>query len=725
MRCPSEIADEQDRQRALAEYGLSAEVGLPSLDPIVEIAARMFDVPAAAVNMIGSDHVFLVSNEGIGDDVDRSRDVSFCAHAITQDGVMVVEDALLDPRFHDNPIVAAGMIRFYAGVPLLTPSGHALGALCILDSRPHASFSAQDRARLKDLGKLASDKLELRRLEMAASSRPSRFGASAATSPNAVICFDADSRITAWNDAAAALFGYAAEQINGSLIDLLVESDDRKMIQAGIARVLGGGVPGSVATELTAVRRNGERFPAELYWSRWYEGDKMHFGAIARDMTAQRRERDALYHLANYDMLTGLPNRNLFHERAAEALEKGDDTALLTVDLDGFKDVNDTLGHAAGDVVLQTVTQRLLQIAPQGSTVARLGGDEFAILLGSGNDPLRLSILAREVISSIGAPIVVDGHELRIAGSCGLAVAPDHGETVEELTSSADLALFQAKSGGRGRSFLFIPALRAEAVARRMYDAELHRAVEREEFVLFYQPQMRLSDGALVGAEALIRWKHPERGLLAPAAFLPALENGTLAARVGTWVIRTACAQAAIWRRLHPDFRMSVNLFGAQFRTDSLVQIVRGALDANGLPPDALELEITENILLDQQEIVLSQLRELRAIGVELSFDDFGTGFASLNLLKTYPVTLIKIDKGFTQTVHNSPQDRAIVLSILDLAQKLGLAVVAEGVETEEDCAFLRQHGCQKGQGYYFGKPVPPDIFVELFDVDAVANVGT
>ncbi|MBN8830961.1 MAG: PAS domain S-box protein [Sphingomonadales bacterium] len=354
MRCPSSIDDEEGRQRALAEYGLSQERNLPSLDPIVEIAARMFNVPAAAVNMIGSDHVFLVANHGVDEDVDCSRDVSFCAHAITQDDVLVVEDARLDPRFHDNPIVTKGQICFYAGVPLVSPSGHALGALCIIDSSPRAGFSKQDQARLKDLGRLASDQLELRRLEVAAEAGPSHFEASAATSPNAVVCFDAASRITAWNAAAADMFGHDAEAVNGQPVDLLMVQDDRERVHAALTRVLAGAAPDTAPTELTGVRANGERFPAEIYWSRWYEGGQMHFGAIVRDMTVQKRERDALFHLANYDGLTGLPNRNLLYQRGGDALRAGEPIALILLDLDGFKDINDTLGHAAGDAVLQS-----------------------------------------------------------------------------------------------------------------------------------------------------------------------------------------------------------------------------------------------------------------------------------------------------------------------------------------------------------------------------------
>ncbi len=691
MRCPSMIEDEEGRLLALSQYGLRENEPLPSLEPIVDIALRMFNVPASAVNMIGSDHVFLAASKGIGD-CDMSRDVSFCAHAITQDEVMVVEDAQLDARFHDNPLVQAGLIRFYAGVPLKSPSGHALGALCIIDDVPRSQFSLQDRGCLKDLARMASDKLELRRLEAASQRQPSHFEASAVTSPNAVICFDPHSHISAWNDAAAAMFGYSAKQMIGKLLDVLIAREDRDRINVGIEHVLAGGAPASTATELHGLRSNGERFPAELHWSRWHENGAMHFGAMVRDMTVQRRERDALFHLANYDGLTGLPNRNLLHQRAEAAIRGGSSAGLIITDLDGFKDVNDTLGHAAGDLILKVIADRLVKAVPASSIVARIDGDEFATLIVDDSDPLTLAGIARDIIAAIAEPIVVDGHEIRIAGSCGLAIAPDHGETLEEFMSSADLALFQAKSGGRGRSFLFIHALRAEAVARRMYEAELYRAMERDEFVLFYQPQIRLSDGVLIGAEALIRWKHPVRGLLPPSAFLPALEDGPLAVPVGTWVIRTACAQVAQWRRIQPNLRMSVNLFAAQFRPETLVKIVRDALDEHDLPAEALELEITENIILHQQDRVLGQLSELRALGIEMSFDDFGTGYASLNMLKTYPVTHIKIDKSFTQSIQNSPRDRAIVLSIIALAHQLGLKVVAEGVETQQHSDFLRKH---------------------------------
>ena len=712
MRCPSIAEDEEARLEALAEYGLDADTGLPSLDPIVDMAAKIFDCPVAAVNLIGQDHVFLVSQQGI-DDYDPARDVSFCAHVINQDGVMVVPDAMLDPRFHDNPMVTQGMTRFYAGVPLRSPGGHALGALCVIDSQPHPDLPSADRVRLVELGKLAADRLELRRIEYATEAGHKRLQASAETSPNAVISFDAATRITAWNGAAEVMFGIDRKDALGTSLDRLVVESDRPRMHAGIARVLAGGSPGTDGTELYGVTATGEVFPAELHWSRWHEGKQMHFGAIIRDMTAQRREHDALYKLANFDTLTGLPNRNYLNRKMAEALVDGQSFTLILTDLDGFRDVNNTLGSAAGDRLLDIVAARIGKVVPEGSIVCRIGGDEFATLLLGEGGLVTAASTAWAINRGLAEPVVIDGHEVRIVGNCGMALAPEHGDTVEEIMASANLALFQARSAGPGGAFLYHPSLKAEAVARRMRDAELHRAFERGEFTLFYQPQRRLDDGVLCGAEALIRWRHPERGLLAPQAFLPALEAGVLAEQVGRWILDAAFAQAAEWRPIQPDFRMNVNLFFAQFRPGTLPTTVLELLDAHGLPPDAIELEITENIILDGEERVLEQLRELRASGVLLAFDDFGTGYASLNLLRNFPVTHIKIDKGFIQALRNSGKDKAIVLSLIDLAHQLNLSVVAEGVENQADADFLRQHGCEIGQGYLFGRPVPAVLFEE------------
>lgn len=715
MRCPSTIEDEQGRLIALDEHGLRPGVAVPSLTPIVEIAVRLFDVPAAAVNMIGSNEVFFAASAGVGE-CDMRRDVSFCAHAITQGEVMVVLDALVDPRFHDNPLVTGGMIRFYAGVPLRAPSGHALGALCIVDSEPRPRFDEQDRMRLKELAGMASEKLELRRLELAREASSSGFAAIAANSPNAVVCFDQRGAITAWNMAATAMFGYTTREALGrNVATLLAEQEQARVLQS---RTRAPGDPAQAGQEsdrFVGLRKGGAEFPAELSWSHWAEGGEPRFGIVLRDVTQRMPDQDALYQLANYDPLTGLPNRNLLQADGAAAFETQGAAGVVLIGLDGFKDVNTTLGHSAGDRILCEVAERLSQVSPPGSQLARTGGDEFVILLPGGADPVQLSQLAAEAISAIGRPAMIDGQEVRLAASCGLAIGPQHGATIDELLDSADLALSQAKIEARGGLFLYLPNLRAESVARRLYEAELHRAVERDELRLHYQPIVRLSDGTLTGAEALLRWQHPKRQLLQPAAFIPAIEAGPLAAPVGTWILDVACAQAAEWRRANPAFRVTVNLFAAQFRAGDLPDVVAAALARHGLPPEALELEITENIALDQAKLVLPQLRAVRDMGVALAFDDFGTGYASLNVLKDYPVSHIKIDKSFVQGMLDSPHDRAIVTSLIGLSRQLNLNVIAEGVETGEQCITLRAHACQEGQGYLFGRPMAPELFAEKF----------
>ncbi|MET0370817.1 MAG: EAL domain-containing protein [Sphingobium sp.] len=715
MRCPRAIDDEDSRLAALTEHGLSAGVAVPSLDPIVEIAVRLFDVPAAAVNMIGSDHVFFASSYGIGE-CDMSRDSSFCAHAITQDAVMVVPDAQLDPRFHDNPLVTAGMIRFYAGVPLRAPSGHAMGALCIVDPEPRAGLDEQDRARLRDLARMASDKLELRRLEVANAHAPSGFAAIAATSPNAVICFERSRRITVWNPAAMTMFGYSAQEAVGRDILTIIPPHQHGIIQRVIDRAIEAKAPPVADIGLLkGVRKDGTRFPVELSWSYWHDRGEPFFGAIVQDVTGRLQQEDALYRLANFDSLTRLPNRHLLHTRGAAALAAEESVATVLIDLEGFKDINDTLGQSVGDAVLCEIAARLVEAVPEAAMVARVGGDEFAVLLPGAGNPLSISAMAERLVGAISRPIAGDGHDISIAASCGFAIAPQHGQTIEDLLGSADLALSHARATGYAGSFLYTPSLRAEAAARRMHDAELRRAVERGEFRLHYQPQVRLSNGCLVGAEALIRWQHPVRHLLQPAAFLSALERGPLAAQVGNWVLDAACAQAALWRDSQPDFRIGVNLFPAQFRAGDLAARVAAALDRHSQPAPALELEITENIVLDQVKLVLPQLMAVQALGVALAFDDFGTGYASLNMLKKYPITHIKIDKSFVQTMLDSPPDRAIVTSLIDLSHQLDLKVIAEGIETDEQRTLLRGHGCEEGQGYYFGRPMTADLFAEKF----------
>lgn len=716
MKCPDIPVDEAARLAALAKYGLKEDRSLPALEPVVQIAARMFDMPVAAVNMIGSEHVFLAASQGIGE-VDLRRDVSFCAHAINQGDVMVVPDSRQDERFHDNPLVTGtANLRFYAGVPLLSPDGHALGALCVIDGRPR-TFSEEDCQRLRELAKMAVDRLELRRIEVSAEKSPKPFEAYARHSPTAVIWFDEQGRIVTWNQAAAALHGYALEDGPGLRVDQLVSEDDRSALTALIGCAVAQGSFDGVAMPEAAkgLRKDGSRFDLGLSLFCWREGGRLVFNAHVQDVTAQRAKEAELQRMATTDLLTGLPNRACFYRAVESALSGGQPLALLMIDLDGFKDVNDTLGHAVGDSILCEIAARLTAAVGDRGMAARMGGDEFAILLG-GEAVYTVQAFSDAVIAALSRPILVDQQEVHVGASCGIAKAPQHAQEALALIGGADLALFQAKRMGGSQSFMFVTALRMEAVARNLYGLELHRAAQGGEFVLFYQPQMRLVNGALAGAEALIRWRHPVRGLLSPAAFLSALEQGTLAAAVGAWVLDEAVSQAARWRRDGlTEFRIGVNLFGAQFRVGDLAADVMATLARHGLPPHALELEITENIVLDHDETALASLRSLRDQGVGVAFDDFGTGYASLSLLKRYPLTRIKIDRSFVQGLLDSPQDRAVIRAVLDMANAFALETIAEGVETPEQEAALLDAGCAQGQGYLYAMPMPATELLRTF----------
>jgi diguanylate cyclase (GGDEF)-like protein/PAS domain S-box-containing protein len=729
MKCPPTPVGEAERLRALGEYGLGSGRPLPSLDPVVRIASRMFDASVSAVNMVGSEEVFFAASHGTDDvDIDMRRDVSFCAHAIAQDDVMVVPDTLADERFHDNPLVtgAAGM-RFYAGVPLRSPQGHPIGVLCVIDRRPRHDFSADDRQRLAELARMAADRLELRRVEIALERTRPAFEAYARNSPTAVVWFDEDGLILAWNQAAAALHGYSIDEGPGLPFVQLVTPAERPRLQRLVAQARDAGSTEGIRVpeRLRGLRKDGCEFRLGLALFCWHADGRLSFNVHLSDLGEGLRRREELQRLACTDVLTGLANRVSFYRQTEAALLRPMGAAVLMIDLDGFKDVNDTLGHAVGDAVLREVGQRLAAAVQAGGTVARIGGDEFAVLLPGVTDPERAAAKARELMVLISRPAVVDGHEVRVAASCGIALAPTHAQEALELIGGADLALFKAKQVGGSQTCVYEVALRREAAARRLYNIELHRALGAGEFELYYQPQLRLADGRLCGAEALLRWRHPERGLLSPAAFLPALEGGPLAALVGSWVLDEACAQAARWRRgSAADFRIGVNLFGAQFRADDLPDHAAAILQRHGLPAEALELEVTENIVLDD-DVVLDALRRLHAKGISIAVDDFGTGYATLSLLKRYPLSRIKIDRSFVRSVLESERDASVIRAILDMATSFGLATTAEGVELLAQRDWLRLAGCGEGQGYLFGRPLPAPEFAELFGLAAGGRMAS
>lgn len=435
---------------------------------------------------------------------------------------------------------------------------------------------------------------------------------------------------------------------------------------------------------------------------------------FTRNVTEQVRAQEELRRLAYQDPLTDLPNRRGFWEMTAGALESGQPLAVLLLDLDGFKHVNDTFGHGAGDELLREAATRLAQALGTDGTLARLGGDEFVALLAGASVSASAGTTARRMLGSLSErSFPIRGHVLPILASAGVVVATAGEQTnPEKLLANADLALYAAKAAGGGVVRTFTARDRKEYEARRLLEDEVERAALRGEFELHYQPQVRLADGMLVGAEALIRWRHPEQGLLTPAAFLETLEASRHARVVGAWIIDEACRQAASWRKAGFELRVGVNLFAEQLVAGDLVEVVDGALRSAGLPAEALEIELTENIALRQQSSMLTPLRELKERGVGIAFDDFGTGFASLTTLRDFPVTRLKIDRSFIMKLAPGSHDAAIVEAVLTLARTLGLEVIAEGIETAAQEAFLASRGCDEGQGYRYGKPMDPAAFL-------------
>ena len=445
-------------------------------------------------------------------------------------------------------------------------------------------------------------------------------------------------------------------------------------------------------------------------------------------------------HLAHYDQLTELANRVSLHNDLSEAIDAnrssaGSATGIAIFDLDGFKDVNDTLGHSIGDRLLQQVARRLMEHAAGEARFYRLGGDEFVLIQPGCGDPREIARVVGAVLKRLAEKFEIGGHQLFIGASAGIATAPTDGADIEELISNADLALYEAKSAGGNAYRLFVPVMRARTIARFGLDAELRRAAANNEFELFFQPQIRASDGAVAGAEALLRWRHPERGILAPGAFIEALSESPIVLEVGRWILRSACEQAAAWRKAGlPPLRIGVNLFSAQFHAETLVDDVEAALGHSGLPADALEIEITENIALNERDESLQALHTLRARGVKLAFDDFGTGYASLSYLARYPLTRLKIDQSFVRKIAGAftPADTAIVRSIIVMAHNLGLEVIAEGVETVTQAAFLRAERCEEFQGYLYARPLPAAAFEaflrtnldQVFDFETEALAG-
>ena len=431
-----------------------------------------------------------------------------------------------------------------------------------------------------------------------------------------------------------------------------------------------------------------------------------------------RRGVAQIARLAHYDPLTDLPNRVLFQKSLTEALarraRKGDQLAVHFIDLDRFKTVNDTLGHPLGDALLREAAERLRGCVREGDTVARLGGDEFAVVQAGLSDMAGATRLAGRIVEAMAAPFDLNGHQVVIGASVGVAASPSDGEDADELLKKADMALYRAKGDGRGAFHFFERAMDEQLQARRALELDLRRALQAGEFELHYQPLYHLADERVTGCEALLRWRHPERGMVSPADFIPLAEEIGLIVPLGEWVLRNACVEAARWPG---HVRLAVNLSPAQFRDRGLVTTVISALAASGLPAERLELEITESVLLQDSAANMAMLHDLKALGVRISMDDFGTGYSSLSYLRSFPFDKIKIDQTFVRDILHDSDALAIIKAVLDLGSSMGVTTTAEGVETQAQLDALRGQGCAEIQGYFISRPAPAAEIARMLGV--------
>jgi diguanylate cyclase (GGDEF)-like protein len=450
--------------------------------------------------------------------------------------------------------------------------------------------------------------------------------------------------------------------------------------------------------------------------STWQDNRLLRLRGTLQDVTALRTAEAHVHYLAHYDILTGLPNRSHWLTRARAALSAAqrheEQLAVLFLDLDRFKNVNDSLGHPIGDRLLATVAQRLTTCLRDEDLLARLGGDEFVVLLERIGHADEAGAVARKMLEVLSSPIQLDEHELRPTISIGIALFPNDGQDMDSLLQQADVAMYSAKAQGRNNFQFFVPDMTARASEKLSIEASLRRALERKEFVLHYQPQVEPHTGRVSGAEALIRWQHPERGLLAPGSFITVAEETGMIVPIGEWVLKEAFKQQQRWNKEGlPPFRLSANISALQFLKPDFVSTVQRALDASGADPRMLELELTESTLMEPDEALIQRLKDLRQMGFTLALDDFGTGYSSLSYLKRLPISRLKVDRSFVRDLPGDPEDTAIAVATLSMARDLGLDVVAEGVETLDQMEFLLERGCLNMQGYYFAKPLPAKEF--------------
>ncbi|MCR4303548.1 MAG: EAL domain-containing protein [Gallionella sp.] len=624
-----------------------------------------------------------------------------------------ISDCNSDSRV-SREMVARFSVRSALGTPLIA-EGRAIGVMMSITRKSVHDYSDREIMLMEGFAHEAALVVNSRMLQERSARAERRYEQLNQLAPDAIFLLDANLRLLEVNAAAARLLGEQPGHLHGRNLADFVAGDMRDL-----QRLVEGAEEGATSHfEASVVRADGARVAVEIHANRPMPDEPL-IQAFIRDISVIQQSREALYHLAHHDPLTTLPNRLLFHDRMEHALElarrEGKQVAVLFLDLDRFKNINDTLGHPTGDKLLQEVAKRIKSLIREQDTLSRLGGDEFLLLIEQLGDTREAVMVAQKLLEAFVQPFAVEGHELYLSASIGISVFPVDGQNGATLVRNADMAMYRAKEQGRNNYQFYTQKLTDSAVERVALETALRRALERGELLLHYQPQIDLNSGALVGAEALIRWQHPEMGLVLPGRFIHLADESGLTQPIGEWVLFSACEQMRLWREQGFDLpRIAINLSGQQLQKKGIVEQVQRVLRETGMEPSRLELEITESFIMRQADEAIDMLKRLKKTGVQLAIDDFGTGYSSLSYLKRLPVHKLKIDRSFVQGIPQDSNDAAITRAIIALGRSMQLTVIAEGVETEQQRDFLHAEGCDEGQGYYYSRPVSGADFLSAW----------
>ena len=543
------------------------------------------------------------------------------------------------------------------------------------------------------------------------------------TSIDAVVQMDFDGYITGWNQQAEEIFGWSAEEILEQTIEqTIIPERYRDAHRMGMQRYLASGETSVLnkLIEIHAMNRDGHEFPVELSISVIDSPDLQEFNAYIRDISKRKEAETIIWNQANFDSLTNLPNRNLFLQRLDHEVLNCDRSklslALLYIDLDHFKEVNDSMGHDMGDLLLVEVSRRLKKAVREVDTVSRLSGDEFTIILGQIDDELSVQRVCQQLLDTLSEPLKLDDEIVYLTASIGVSFYPDDADNTDVLQRNADQAMYAAKAGGRNRYQFHTAELQERAQRKRQMVMDLREAVIKSEFEVYYQPIVNLLDDSMIKAEALLRWHHPQAGMISPAVFIPIAEETGLINDIGNWVFYQAAQQVTLWRKqFDNDFQISINTSSLQWIEDSsgmnqwFTHLIDQSIDGT-----ALSVEITEDLLMDANDRITNRLLELRDANIQVSIDDFGTGYSSLSYLKHFEIDYLKIDQSFVRNLDRQENDLALCEAMIVMAHKLGIQVVAEGVETKSQDRILRDIGCDFGQGYLYSRPISALDFTAL-----------